>query len=73
MYWFSLTLAVFLLATPIWYLPYRRVTEHFGFHRTPSGRVQRATLIDWLNATGCGWFVAAILTALSRWLGEISG
>ncbi len=73
MHWFSLTLesiGVFCLATQIWYLPYRRVSEHFGFHRTKSGRVRRATLIELLNAFGCLWFVAAILMNLAKWLGD---
>ena len=59
---------VFCPAAPIWYLPYRCLSEHFGFPLRKNDRVRRANLIDWLNATGCGLFAAAILTNLAQWL-----
>lgn len=59
-------LAWICLAAPVWYLPVRRVFEHFGRPRTISGRVKRAALIDWLYATGHGLFLGAFLLPLSQ-------
>lgn len=59
------TLAVVSAATPIWYIPVRRCSEYLGYPRARSGRVQRAGLIEWLNATDVGLFIAAILFAVA--------
>lgn len=61
-------LGIASLATPLWYLPARRLTERLGRPRHRSGRINRANLIDWLNATGCGVFLAAILLPLGQFL-----
>lgn len=61
-------LGILSLAIPLWYLPARRLAERFGWPRHRSGRIHRANLIDWLNATGCGVFLAAILLPLGQFL-----
>jgi hypothetical protein len=66
------TLCVLCVATPLWYLPYRRVLEHFGHPRYKSRRVKRATRLDWLSATGIGFFVGALLAPFVQvlWFGK---
>jgi hypothetical protein len=62
--------AVLSIATPIWYFPFRAVLFRFGYPRAKSGRVQSATLLDWLNATGVGIFGGALLIGWARTLGD---
>ncbi len=60
------------VTTPLWYFPYRRILEHFGHPRHASGRVKRATLVDWLSATGVGLFLGMLLAPLVQllWFGK---
>jgi hypothetical protein len=66
------TLFVVCVMTPLWYLPYRRILEHFAHTRYRSGRVKRATMLDWLSATGLGLFVGALLAPFVQmlWFGK---
>lgn len=63
---------IFCLTTPLWYLPYRRLLEHFGHPKNQSGQLKRATMIDWLSATGLGLFLGALLTPFLQllWFGR---
>ena len=56
------------LATPVWYIPARRSMEYIWASRTPSGRIKRVTLVEWLNATGVGLFAAILLLSLGNYL-----
>jgi hypothetical protein len=66
------SLFVVCVATPIWYLPYRKILKHFGLPRSKSGRVKLATTLDSLSATGLGLFLAAVLAPFVQmlWFGK---
>jgi hypothetical protein len=56
-------LFVVCVATPIWYLPYRWLRRRIG--KREAGP---ANIIDWLNATGIGIFLAALIGGLVQTL-----
>jgi hypothetical protein len=49
-------------ATPLWYPLYRLAVE--ARQRRRGVRVRQYTLLDWLNATGCGTFAGSLLFAI---------
>ena len=59
-------IGVILIATALWYPLLMEVLFRFGVGYKRRGQTRRIRMTEWLNASGAGLFLGALLLALGR-------